>query len=165
MAALGLEEDPDVRAIRELYGRMARGFAAQDVASIAAIRAADFHAILPSGDTLHAAQMLDVLQHFFVQNKPPIRVWYTLQSVSRVDSGGIAIETLQQGSRYQDLAGRRRKVEHDVRQRETWRREGGEWKFYAVDSIRNPHRWVDGKPIDPTKPYDPAAPPYLPSAQ
>src|SRR6185295_16298420 len=104
-----LADDPDVREIRAQYERMALGFAAQDVAAIAAVRAADFHAVFPSGDRHDAAQMLDVLRHFFVQNKPPIRVWYTIRSASRVDSGGIAVETFQQGSRYQDLAGRLRK--------------------------------------------------------
>jgi len=165
VVAPGLEGDADVGEIRKQYERMARAFAARAVDSIATIRTADFHAVLPSGDRYDAAQMLDVLQHFFVQNKPPIRVWFTLRNASRTDSGEIAIQVFQQGSRYQDLAGRKRKVEHDVTQRETWRRENGVWKFHSVDSIGNPHRWVDGKPIDPSKPFDPAAPPYQPAAQ
>jgi len=73
VVAPALEGDADVAEIRKQYERMARAFAAQDVEAIAAIRTADFYAVLPNGDSLNASQMLDVLQHFFVQNKPPIK--------------------------------------------------------------------------------------------
>jgi hypothetical protein len=74
----------------------------------------------------------------------------------------IVLDVFQQGSRYQVLANQLRRVEHDISQRETWRRENDVWKLRSVDTIRNPPRWVDGKPIDPSKPYDPSAPPYKP---
>lgn len=157
-----LAKNPDVRQIQKQYEILARAFEAQDVAAIAGVRAADFYVDGPDGRRQGAAQMLEVLRHFFVLNKPPIRVWFTLRSVERKGPDELAVDVFQQASRYQFLADQLRKVEHDVSQRETWRRENGVWKLQSVDSIRNQHRWVDGKQIDPSKPYDPAAPPYQP---
>ena len=49
-----------------------------------------------------------------------------------------------------------------AQQRETWIRERDEWFLWRVDHIR-PGEWrVDGKRIDPSKPYDPSAPEYRP---
>ncbi|HYM80950.1 MAG TPA: nuclear transport factor 2 family protein [Candidatus Limnocylindria bacterium] len=160
--ATGLAHYADVQKIRSRYEHMASAFAARDVEAIAALRTADFQVDFPNGDRHDAAQMLEVLRHFFVQNRPPIQLWYTLRSAERTGPDTIVVEVFQQGSRYQELAGKLRKVEHDITQRETWRREDGVWRFRAVAAIRNPHRWVDGKPIDPSKPFDPAAPPFRP---
>ena len=70
------------------------------------------------------------------------------------------VDVFQKGSRYQMLNGRKRKVEHDVTQRDTWRRVEGVWLLASVDDIRDRHRWVDGVAVDPSKPFDPAAKPY-----
>lgn len=152
--------DSDLRAIRDQYARLTRAFESMQVDSILAIRSPEFSATPPGAPKQDAAQMRQVLDQFFITNKPPIKTWMTIRSAERLGADTIRVVVLQQASRYQDLAGKRRHVEHDVTQNETWRREGGVWKLYYVDSVRDRHRWVDGKPIDPSKPFDPKAPPY-----
>jgi hypothetical protein len=156
-----LAGDPDLRGIQRQYERLAHAFEAMNVDSILAIRSADFNATV-NGERQDAAQMREVLNQFFVLNKPPIKTWLTMRSAEKAGPDTVRVQIFQQASRYQDLAGNLRHVEHDVTQRETWHREAGVWKLLAVDSIRDRHRWVDGKPIDPSKPFDPKAAPYLP---
>lgn len=156
--------DPDLRAVRDQYARLSRAFETMQVDSILAIRSSEFSATPPGAPRQDAAQMREVLNQFFVTNKPPIKTWLTIRSAERLGADTIRVVIFQQASRYQDLAGKRRYVEHDVTQNETWRREEGVWKLYYVDSVRDRHRWVDGKPIDPNKPFDPKAPPYVPPA-
>jgi hypothetical protein len=71
-------------------------------------------------------------------------------------------EVFQEVSRYRELAGKRRKVDTSVVQRETWLKTADGWKLKCVDSVRDQKRYVDGKRVDPTKPYDPDAPPFEP---
>lgn len=154
--------DPDLMAIRDQYARLCRAFETMQVDSILAIRSPEFSATPPGAPRQDTAQMREVLNQFFVTNKPPIKTWMTVRSAERLGQDTIRVVVFQQASRYQDLAGKRRFVEHDVTQNETWRREKGVWKLYYVDDVRDRHRWVDGKPIDPSKPFDPKAPPYVP---
>jgi len=160
----GVPADADLRAIEHQYARLARAFGAMQVDSILAVRSPEFSATPPGAPRQDAAQMREVLNQFFAVNKPPIHTWLTIRSAERLGADTIRVVIFQQASRYQDLAGKRRLVEHDVTQDETWRREEGVWKLYYVGSVREKHRWVDGKPIDPSKPFDPKAPPYIPPA-
>jgi hypothetical protein len=78
----------------------------------------------------------------------------------------VAIVTVhQEVSRFRELMGRRRKIETSVVQRETWVKSGGEWKLQFVDDERDQQTFVDGKRMDPSKPYDPDAPPFVPPAR
>jgi hypothetical protein len=67
-------------------------------------------------------------------------------------------EVFQEASRTRELAGKVRKVETSVIQRETWVKTLEGWKLQSVDNVRDQRRFVDGKRVDPTKPYDPNAP-------
>ena len=71
-------------------------------------------------------------------------------------------EVFQEATRYRELAGQRRKVDTSVLQRETWAKTAEGWKLKVVDNVRDQKRFVDGKRVDPTKPYDPKDPPYNP---
>jgi hypothetical protein len=71
-------------------------------------------------------------------------------------------EVFQEATRYRELAGKRRRVDTNVSQRETWSKTAEGWKLKSVDNVRDQKRFVDGKRVDPTKPYDPDAPPYDP---
>ena len=71
-------------------------------------------------------------------------------------------QVLQEVTRYRELEGQRRKVDTSVKQRETWSKTAEGWKLKCVDSVRDQMRFVDGKRVDPTKPYDPNAPSYDP---
>jgi len=170
--ALGLAAAPAIGAapktptprdeIRAQYDTLAMGFAKQDIPLIMSRRAVDISSTLPDGRRQTTEEMTEQLKSYFVLNKPPIKGRYTIQAL-RMEAPDTAVVTcFQQVDRYQDLAGKRRRVKSDVLQQETWVRTTLGWRLAAVDSIRDRHRWVDGKPIDPTKPYDPNAPRFTP---
>jgi hypothetical protein len=73
-------------------------------------------------------------------------------------------EVLQEATRYRELEGRRRRVETSVVQRETWAKTAAGWKLKSVDNVRDQKRFVDGKRVDPSKPYDLEALPYEPDS-
>jgi len=148
--------------IRAQYDTLAIGFETQNVPLIMSRRSPEFTALLPDGRRQSTEEMTEALRQFFTLNHPPIKARYTIRAL-RLEAPDTAVVTcFQQADRYQDLAGKRRRVKHDVTQQETWVRLPVGWRLAAVDSIRDRHRWVDGKPIDPSKPFDPAAPPFTP---
>jgi hypothetical protein len=157
---------PDGRVASELqarYDQMAKCFAARDTAGIFALRTPDFCIHYPGGERDSAGRAKQVLAYFFSQNLPPIQVHYSIRTLTVPGPDLAVADVFQKGSRYQMLSGKARLVEHDLKQRETWRRVKGVWMLASVDDIRDRHRWVDGVPVDPSKPFDPAAKPF-PSA-
>lgn len=137
-------------------------FAAQDEGAINRLRSEDYIAIYPNGSRYDAAQMREATRRFFVRNKPPFRIRFTMLSAQRAGTDTVRVQVLKHASCYRGLAGKFRKDEQGSMERETWHREGGIWKLLARDSIRGLNRWVDGKPVHPSKPFDPDAPPYVP---
>jgi hypothetical protein len=139
---------------------MAKAFAARDSTAIFALRTPDFCIHYPGGERDSAVRARQVLVYFLSQNLPPIQVHYTIRSLTLPSPDLAVVDLFQKGSRYQMLAGKSRLVEHDVKQRETWRRVKGTWMLATVDAIRDRHRWVDSVPVDPSKPFDPEAKPF-----
>lgn len=158
-APLSAAEKEVLVEIRRQYDKLSRGFTARDTAAIMRLRH-ELSAEYGDGQRDDAVGMARLLRNFFVQNASPIQVRYTILSLDSLSADRATVTTFQQGSRFQTLAGRRRRVEHEVTQRETWVRTTEGWRLHFVDRIRNRHRWVDGKPIDPDKPFDPTAPPF-----
>ena len=68
----------------------------------------------------------------------------------------------QRFKRMQLKAGQLRKVETEARQHETWVLTPQRWKLKYVDDVHSGPWYVDGKRVDPSKPYDPNAPAYNP---
>jgi hypothetical protein len=93
--------------------------------------------------------------------QPPIAVSNTIETLTVRGNEAIAV-VHQQFSRMQVKAGQLRKVETEARQRETWVLTQDGWKLKFVDDVHPGAWYVDGKRVDPSKPYDPNAPPYNP---
>ena len=162
----GHAQDTEATVRAELdarYTELARAHDRKDLAAIVAMKTTDFHSIFPDGNVGDARVMEQYSRNFLEANQPPydIRVRILRLSVSPNQLIAVA-EVLQEASRFRDLAGKRRKVETSVVQRETWSKVGGEWKLKSVDNVRDQKRFIDGKRVDPTKPYDPNAPPFNP---
>jgi len=155
----GAAEKEVLVEIQRQYDKMSRGFTARDTAAIMRLRH-ELSAEYGDGRRDDPAGAARVLRNFFVLNEPPIQVRYTILSLDSLSANRATVTTFQQGIRFQKLAGQRRRIEHDVTQRETWVRTTEGWRLHFVDQIRDRHRWVDGKPIDPDKPFDPEAPPF-----
>lgn len=161
---LPAQDDAAVRAeLDAQYRKLAEAHDRKDLKAIVALKTADFHTIGPDGRVADARMMEEYSRQFLENNEPPFDIRVKIQSLAVSGNKLIAVaEVLQEATRYRDLAGKRRKVDTSVLQRETWAKGADGWKLKCVDNVRDQKRFVDGKRVDPTKPYDPNAPPYDP---
>jgi hypothetical protein len=145
------------------YAELARAHDRKDLAAIVAMKTSDFHAVFPDGRVGDARVMEEYSRQFLAANKPPFNIQVKILRLSVSPNQLIAVaEVLQEVTRFRELAGKSRKVQTSVLQRETWSRIGNAWKLKSVDNVRDQKRFVDGKRVDPTIPYDPNAPPFKP---
>jgi hypothetical protein len=163
-SAVHAQDDPEVR--KELdaqYKKLNEAHDRKDINAILGLKTADFHAIFPDGRVGDSKVMEQYSKQFLENNQPPYNIRITIQKLSVSENKLIAVaEVLQEATRHRDLAGKRRKVDTSVEQRETWSKTSDGWKLKSVDSVRNQKRFVDGKRVDPMKPYNPEDPPYNP---
>jgi len=146
------------------YLRLAKAHDKRDLKTILGLKTADFHAIFPDGKVGDSKQMEQYTKQFLESNQPPYNIRVTIQKLTVSENKLVAVaEVLQEASRYRELAGKRRKVDTSVVQRETWVKTESGWKLKSVDNVRDQKRFVDGKRVDPTKPYNPDDPPYDPA--
>jgi len=145
------------------YTELARAHDRKDLAAIVAMKTSDFHAIFPDGKVGDAKAMEEYSRQFLAANEPPFNIRVRILELSVSANQLIAVAEVQQEvSRFRELAGKSRRVDTSVRQRETWSKIGNVWKLKSVDNVRDQKRFVDGKRVDPTKPYDPNAPAFNP---
>lgn len=153
------------RELEAQYRKLSEAHDRRDLEAIVALKTPDFHSIFPDGRVGDAPTMREYSHGFLAANEPPYDIRITIRSLAVSDNRLIAVaEVLQEATRYRDLAGRRRKVDTSVLQRETWSRTADGWKLKVVDSVRDQKRFVEGKRVDPAKPYDPDAPAFEPEA-
>ncbi len=160
------QDDSAVRKELEVqYKRLAEAHDRKDLKAIADLKTPDFHAIFPDGRVGDVKAMEQYSRQFIETNQPPFNIRVTIQKLTISENKLIAVaEVFQEAARFRDLAGKRRKVETSVLQRETWAKTSDGWKLKLVDNVRDQKRFVDGKRVDPTKPYNPDDPPYNPDA-
>lgn len=134
------------RAIRAQYDALERAFAAQDIPAILASRDRTFEVFGPQGQHDDYERMAEYTRQWFVLNKPPIEVDFTIESLRLASPDEAVVRVLQRASRYQDREGKLRRVEHEVRQTETWIRTPAGWRLRKVTEIdlENRKRWIDG---------------------
>jgi ketosteroid isomerase-like protein len=154
---------PVRRALEAQYAKIAQANESKDLDALLALRAPDFSAKFPDGKIANSEQMAVYSRALFEQIQPPISVSNTIKTLTI--SGNVAVAVVHQRfSRMQVKAGQLRKVETEAIQRETWVLAQGEWKLKFVDDVRPGAWYVDGKRVDPSKPYDPNAPAYNPNS-
>ena len=148
------------------YRKLAQAHDRRDVKAIAALKTADFHAIFPDGRIGDVEVMKEHTRKFLENNEPPYNIRITIQSLRVSENKLIAIaDVLQEISRTRLLEGQRRKVDTSVDQSETWSKTAEGWKLKFVDNVRDQKTFVDGKRVDPTKPYNPSDPPFQPEEE
>jgi hypothetical protein len=157
----------DAAAVRKeleaQYLKLAEAHERRDLKAIVGLKTADFHAIFPDGRVGDSKVMEQYSKQFLESNLPPYNIRVTIQKLTVSEHKLIAVaEILQELTRYRELEGKRRKVETSVLQRETWAKTAEGWKLKVVDNVRDQKRFVDGKRVDLTKPYNPDDPPYNP---
>jgi len=158
------QDDADVRKELEAqYKRLGEAHDKQDLKAIVGLKTADFHAIFPDGRVGDSKVMEQYSKRFLESNQPPYNSRFTIQKLTVSENKLIAVaEVLQELTRYKELEGKRRKLDTSVVQRETWAKTPEGWKLKSVDNVRDQKTIVDGKRVDPTKPYNPDDPPYNP---
>jgi hypothetical protein len=158
------DKSKPVRAALEAqYARLADAVEHKDLAAFQALRTADFHTVDEQGREHTPQEMADRARAMLENIQPPIETINTIETIEF--HGDDATATVRQYfSKMLPASGKLRKVETWVTQDETWTMTPDGWKLAFVDHVRDQETRVDGKRIEPGKPYDPDAPPYEPKA-
>jgi hypothetical protein len=164
LVAANTQDNIEVRKELEAqYQKLAEAHDKRDLKTIVGLKTSDFHAIFPDGRIGDSKVMEQYSKQFLETNQPPYNIRVTIQKLTVSENKLIAVaEVFQEATRYRELAGKRRKVDTSVVQRETWAKTTEGWKLKSVDNVRDQKRFVDGKRVDPSKPYNPDDPPYIP---
>ena len=143
------------------YAKMRQAYFDDDPEPVIATRAPDYSAMLPDGSRWTREDAIAYIRAGFDQVERTLELSFDIDSLTV--QGDTAIANIhQQWKRMQDKAGKLRKVETEAFQRESWRKTPEGWRCFLVDDVRRGVWKVDGKRIDPSKPYDPDAPPFEP---
>ena len=148
-------------ALERRYEEMRRAYFAGDSSVVLATRLPGCFSISPAGDTLDCDAMRAYIRASFEQVQTTLALDWELGIID-VHGDTAAAEVDQRWVRRQMKRGALRDVDTRANQRETWIRKGEQWFVWRIDHVR-PGVWrVDGKRIDPSRPYDPDAPDYRP---
>ncbi|MFN7949900.1 MAG: DUF4440 domain-containing protein [Blastocatellia bacterium] len=135
---------PVRKALEDWYAQNSAAFQQKDVAAVMALRADDFHTVLPDGTTNTRADM----QAYTVRLLGMIEEFLTLDfAIGTIDVQGdlASADVTQKTVRRQRLPdGQIHQVDARAVQRETWKKTADGWKLYRVDNIRDQGIWVDG---------------------
>lgn len=148
-------------ALERRYAEMRKAYFARDSSVVLATRLPNSFSITPAGDTLNAEAVRAYTRASFEQVQTTLVLDWELGIIDvHGDTGAVEVE--QHWVRRQLKGGAVRDVDTRARQRETWIRKDDQWSLWRIDNIR-PGVWrVDGKRVDPSRPYDPNASEYRP---
>jgi len=156
------DKSKPVRAALEAqYAKLAEAVRNKDFDAFQAVRTADFSAIDENGRRQPAEAMALRARTLLERIQPPIETSFTIGTIDL--QGDRTVATVRQYfSRMQEMACALRKVENHVTQDETWILTSEGWKLHFVENVRDPEKFVDGKRVDPSRPFDPNAPAWQP---
>jgi hypothetical protein len=152
---------PVRRALEEQYAKIAEATRNKNLAALLALRTSDFSVHMPNGETWSFDQSAEYAKRGFEQVQSIISLSFEIATIDLKGNEAAAI-IHQHWSRMQIMKGKLRRVETSAVQRETWINTPEGWRLKLIDDIHPGAWYVDGKRVDPTKPYDPEAPPYQP---
>jgi len=148
-------------AIEAQYQRLEEAIRRKDVEGILALQAPAFSSENPNGTFDFAAmerytRRLTSAIDSVIHNRNVIRSFEERGDTSVAD-------VCQEFSRIQRLGdGRRHRIDTSVLQRERWVRLADGWKRFKVTNEHGMRWFVDGVRVDPSKPYTPGMPAYVP---
>jgi hypothetical protein len=161
----GRESPSSASAVERAYAELAATYALMEEAiegklqSVPILQAEDFSAVDFQGRRLSTEYMAERHRQMKQNIRPPVWTHHVLGNLTL--EGDQAVITVRQAySRTQLVNGKLRKVETSVTQDETWIRTMAGWKRRFVENETDMEWYVDGKPIEPGRPFDQAAPPY-----
>lgn len=153
---------PVRKALEIRYAAISDAYRRKDPDAVLRMRTADFHAIMPSGESWDAARSAQYSRASFAQVESTLALTFDIGIID-VQGDTAAAEIDQHWVRRQQKAGALRHIDTRANQRETWVHRNGDWLLWRVDQVV-PGEWiVDGKRVDPSKPYNPNAPAFQPA--
>lgn len=152
---------PVRRALEAQYAKIAEAQFREDIDALRALRTPDFTVDLPNGQKWDLETSLNYSRAGFQQVESNIRLANTILTLDVHGDEAVAV-VHQQWSRMQMKAGKLRRVDTEAIQTETWMNTSEGWKLRHIGDIKPGAWYIDGKRMDPSKPYDPAAPEYKP---
>jgi hypothetical protein len=156
-------DDPRWHQLDAQYARIEQATIAKDAKQLLATYAPDFEAHMINSRVWSIKESWAYVQAGFDQVKENISISNLILSLDSCGPQALKATVLQQWSRRQMSFGKMRLYQTATVQDETWIVLDGEWKRKLVDNLR-PGAWlVDLKRVDPSKPYDPEAPPFEPN--
>jgi hypothetical protein len=151
------------RILSQRYEALGQAMDSRDTSKIFSFRTDDFHTIGPDGRVLDNVMMKEYSRQFITNNLPPYNTKIIILNLRLSYNKIVAVaDVFQEATRKRELAGKLREVKTSVLQTETWIFENNQWKLKLVDNVHDQKRFVDGKRVDPAKPYNPDDPPYDP---
>jgi uncharacterized protein DUF4440 len=152
---------PVRRALEEQYAKIAEATRKKDLVALLALRTPDFTVKTANAETWSYEQSADYAKRGFEQVQSIVSLSFTIETIN-VSGNEAAAIIHQQWFRMQLMKGKLRRVDTSAVQRETWINTPEGWRLRLIDDV-HPGAWfVDGKRVDPSKPYDPDAPAYHP---
>jgi ketosteroid isomerase-like protein len=152
---------PVRRALEQQYARIAEAQINKDIDAMRALRTPDFTVDMPNGQRWDLETSLNYSRIGFQQVQSNISISNTIESLDVHGDEAVAV-VHQRWSRMQMKGGKLRRVDTEAIQTETWVNTKDGWKLKHIGDIK-PGRWyVDGKRVDPSRPYDPDAPEFKP---
>ena len=150
---------PVRRALEEMYAKIAEAQRNEDIEALRATRTPDFTVDLPNGQKWDLETSLNYSRAGFQQVESNIYISNTIESLGVHGNEAVAV-VHQRWSRMQMKAGKLRRVDTEAIQTETWVNTKDGWRLRHIGNVKPGAWYVDGKRIDPSKPYDPNAPEY-----
>jgi hypothetical protein len=149
-------------AIESRYQQVAEAIRRGDVEGILAIQAPDFSSSNPNGSTFDYAAMESYTRRLAAAVDSVIHIRNVIRSFEERGDTAVA-DVCQEFSRLQRLGdSRRHRIDTSVLQRETWVHLADGWKRLNVTNEHGMRWFVDGIRVDPSKPYVPGMPAYVP---
>ena len=154
------DKSKPVRAALEArYAELALAWQRRDLDAVLAFKDRGFTSVLPNGQVWDATAAEQATRSAFAAVETTLSQTNDLDTILvRGDTAEAAVR--QHWVRRQRRAGAVRLVDTHARQHEWWIRRGSDWLLFRVTQVRPGPWFVDGKQVDPSKPYDPDAPPF-----
>jgi len=157
-----LRLEPIRRQLTEQYMRIETANKNKDVAALRALRAPNCSANGPGGTHSNCVDMDNYTKQLIAEIGTVANLTNTILAL-RVEGDTAVATVAQHFVRTQMKFGKLRNIDTSAIQDETWVRTPEGWKLQFVANVHGRRWYVDGKRIDPHKPFDPDATPYNPA--
>ena len=149
-------------SIGSQYQQLAEAIRRNDVEGILALQAPEFSSRNPNGIIFDFAAMERYTRRLAAATDSVIHIRNVIRSFEERGDTSVA-DVCQEFSRLQRLGDdRRHRIDTSVLQRETWVHLADGWKRLNVTNEHGMRWFVDGVRVDPSRPYVPGMPAYVP---